>query len=560
MKEKEPKIDFAPYLIIFAVSIILLSPLLSSNYIWGHDSMFHISNTMALKETLSGGDWLFPKILPIIANDFGYGTEIFYGPITHGSTAILSFIIDFIHEISLLNVMKIIHFLALFLSGIFMYQFVLKITKKKYIAILSAIIYLTFPYRTSEIYIRDAQAESLTFIFLPLIFNGLYELLFLENKKKFYLLFILGVVLLILTHLITTLFTAFLVIIFLLINYKRVFQKKNIIPLFISLGFILLLTSFYTVPLLEQKLFANINIFSSNVASTIDSVSNNALGISKLFPFLNNKSSDGIVFFILIPTIMLLLFSIINYHKIKHEHKKIFLQFFILGSISLWMSTNLFPWKIVPDIFLYIQFPWRMLVFAIFFLSIAAIFFMISLKDELQKLASYFLIILLVISAMSSLNLERVVSYSERDIDISEFGVGAVKDYFPVRVIENYEYFENRSDDPIIIRGEGIIEIEKKSTPYITFLSNIKSDKVLVEFPLLYYYGYKAECPLVTDEPFKVTMSENGFVLVEVDKNCGATLSFTGSKLTSYANSISIFSFVFYFVFLVRGKKDERES
>lgn len=549
-----------PFICITVVCFILTSPLLSSKYIWGHDSFFHISNIEALSSTILNGNWFFPKIYPIIANDFGYASGIFYGQLPHFITAILNLGINVFTDLSVLNVMKIVHFFNLFFSAAFMYVFIKKVTNKKVISIVGAIIYITFPYRMSEIFVRDAYAESMTFVFLPLIFYGLHELLYGKNNRSFYIPFILGTSALVITHTITTLYAAMIVAIYLLLNFKKLFKKEIIKKLCISIIFILCLTSFYTVPLLEQKFYTDTFIFTNHDLLNSSNVSAYSLSLSKLFPFAENASIDGIVFYITVPIIMLLIFSLFEYRNIKINNKEIFLQFFLLGSICLIMSTNLFPWKQMPSIFLYLQFPWRLLLFSIFFYSLFSVLILVSLKDYLVKPICYTLLIIIISACMYSLNLERVIEYSENQVDVSTYGVGAIKDYFPKKVVENYEYYENRSKDLIVTSGKGEVRLNYIDSSFANYEVIIYEEPLILEFPMLYYYGYTSYCGSTPNEPFEVRESKNGFVEVVIDKNCGATLNFTGSKLTQTAYNLTLFSLFLFLTFITREGLYEKRN
>ena len=57
-----------------------------------------------------------------------------------------------------------------------MYSFVSKLTHNKVTGTLSAILYITMPYHLTDMYIRNAIGEFLSYIFIPLVFLGLYKL------------------------------------------------------------------------------------------------------------------------------------------------------------------------------------------------------------------------------------------------------------------------------------------------------------------------------------------------------------------------------------------------
>ena len=72
---------------------------------------------------------------------------------------------------------------------------------------------------------------------------------------------IVGAVGLILTHLIVTMYTAIFAIIYLIINYKKLKNKLVIKKLIVSILFILIITAFFWMPLLEHKNSAEYEVF-----------------------------------------------------------------------------------------------------------------------------------------------------------------------------------------------------------------------------------------------------------------------------------------------------------
>ena len=57
-----------------------------------------------------------------------------------------------------------------------MYCFVSRLTKSKEAGTLAAILYMLMPYHLNDMYIRNALGEFLSYIFIPLVFLGLYKL------------------------------------------------------------------------------------------------------------------------------------------------------------------------------------------------------------------------------------------------------------------------------------------------------------------------------------------------------------------------------------------------
>lgn len=160
------KEKYLNYLLIIIPSIIICIPLFSKDLnIYIDDGIQHICRLIGTQQTLESDQFL-PMIMSNFCNNFGYSWNIFYSPITAYAPLIFK-----IFGMSYVGSLKMFMFAVTIFSGIAMYKFVLKVTKNKNIALLSAIIYIFAPYRITDMYIRTAIAELASFVFLPIVFN-----------------------------------------------------------------------------------------------------------------------------------------------------------------------------------------------------------------------------------------------------------------------------------------------------------------------------------------------------------------------------------------------------
>ena len=113
-----------------------------------------------------------------------------------------------------------------------MYTFVSKLTNNKVTGILSSIFYVTMPYHLTDMYIRNAIGEFLSYIFIPLVFLGLYKLF---QKEKGDWLLSLGAVGLLLTHNLMTFLTAIMAFIYLCTNLSKLKDKNVLKKLFLNI-------------------------------------------------------------------------------------------------------------------------------------------------------------------------------------------------------------------------------------------------------------------------------------------------------------------------------------
>ena len=519
-------------LIILAVAFITMLPLFTSDYKSSHDTKFHLTNIDSLTEQIKKDFFNPSKIVGNIGNDFGYGTNLFYPPLSHYAASYINVVID-----NPVISVEIVYFISLFLSGISMFLLSKALSKNDYIGLISAIIYMLFPYHLSDIYIRDAIGESLLFIFLPLILLGLYEL-FNDNNKKFYIFFVIGYIGGILSHLTMMTYFTVLILIFLIFKYKR--SIKYIKQFVIASIFILAITSPFLVTLLQQKLLGNYNVFMEGVM--VQGTWGNALNILKYIMIGDKWGTGETRFYIDLIVLVLLFFTLKKY---KQYNNKYYNYILIFGIISLILSSKLFPWDLLPKSLRIIQFPWRFVTFVSLSISILAPLCISKFNDK--KMLSIILIIFMVLLAQPNLK-----QATNEVIDVNNleywYGLGYQKEYLPVNTANNLDYYDNRNHDIIIKEGEANIEIINNDVPYLEFKVD---NNVTVELPRLYYIGYT----LLDENNNKISFYENEYGFIEAKLESGTyKLDFTGTKYDELAKIVSIISIVGFGVFVWRKK------
>ena len=208
-----------PYFIIALISLISLIPFFSMNLSFCNEARIHIARIVSVKQIISEG--VFP---PFISYKhmcgFGYALNIFYGALTTYIPIIISYITK-----SEIIALKVYTLLVVALSGFTMFNFVKYIVKddkkSSLIALIAAIIYILAPYKLTNIYSRNAVGEYTAFIFIPMVFQGLYSLLNSKKDRKEYYIAI-GAIGLILSHTITTIYVAVFSVIYIIINFKKI--------------------------------------------------------------------------------------------------------------------------------------------------------------------------------------------------------------------------------------------------------------------------------------------------------------------------------------------------
>lgn len=555
MEEKKLKnrklIDILTIILVAClIGIPLLNPKLN---VYFDDGIQHISRALGTLESFRENK-LFPNVIFSFANNYGYSWNLFYGPIsTYGLIIVNLLFKNFVVSY------KFFVFICMILSGYFMYKFIVDLTKNNNVGLLASILYMTFPYHLTDLYTRNALGEYVSFIFIPIVFLGMYRLLFTEENNYH---IAIGAIGLILTHNLSTVIVAFFSLIYLVFNIEKLKEPNIKKCLIVNVLFIVLVTSFYWTPMLETKFSAQYQVYKEGAMSNPEEVQSHGLKIKQLFVTMN----DGSYVFELGPHILIMLaFSIMTIRNIKTELKQHYVFFLIMGIITLFMSTKYFPWKFLPQEFSIIQFPWRMLVMSAFFLSIVCA---INMQTIIKKFNYKDVIFVSVISILyilafsSSLihydeNIQKVENLELGKISGREYEVvaGTAKaEYLPINAYDNRFYIASREDLIYVLKGKAIIEDEEKNlSRYTAKIETLDAEYTIFELPYIYYPGYEVRLDGMIVETFE---TENGFLGFAMGKEDNAELevSYTGTFVMKISMLISFVSIITLCIYCYRKK------
>jgi hypothetical protein len=301
------------------------------------------------------------------ARDMGYG----YGqPMFNYYSAFPYYLGQVFREFGLqyVDTVKIVFFLSLLVSGFSMYL-LSAIFLPVVPSVIASVAYLTFPYHALYILVRGALAESWGLAFVPLVIYGCLKFL-REPSLKRGLNFSLYLSLLLATHNLTTLFTAPLLLIFVVFSFF--YHKLNLKTLFkiLPFGFLGLgLGAFFWLPLAAEKSLIQSKFFTmdyfdyhAHFASVRQLFTNPKWGYG---PSKFGVDDDLSFYFGLLPTITLFLSPLLLISKRLRKNSdflKKYLFFFLLtfGFLLLTHNKSVLLWEKLPLIS-YAQFPWRFL-------------------------------------------------------------------------------------------------------------------------------------------------------------------------------------------------------
>lgn len=329
----------------------------------GHDTFFHISRIDGLAASIKDGQFL-PAIYPYKNNGFGYGSPLFYCDVLLYPFALLNVI-----GVPISICYKLVIFTWTLLTSYTMSLCVLRISHSfKASAIASASV-LFANYRITDVYVRGALGETQAFIFLPVLIEGLYIILYEKKTDKWHLT-AFALAALLMSHNLTFVLSCFLTVL-LIFGSCRKLNPDTITACIKAIFTAFLLTVFFSLPMLEQL---QSNRYYLNYYAETSDLSSGSLPLWKYFA---NKTvfgySDNSLahdqqmllnagWFLTIAPLLWL------YVRKKRPNAYVTLCM-ILGYICLILPSSLIPWDSLDDLKV-MQFPWRLLEPAVVLLAI----------------------------------------------------------------------------------------------------------------------------------------------------------------------------------------------
>lgn len=464
------------------------------------DFSFHLARIKGLSSILEG-----PINYDVLGN-FGSGAFIFYPnltllPATFIYTLSGNLLFSYIIYVYLLSIVTII--IAYYCGKAFF--------NRRLYAYLFSVIYLFAPYRLTDLFYRGAVPEGMVFAFLPIFFLGLYSILFTEEKKHWYLLYV-GMTLIIYTHVLSAMICIVVGILFFgifIVEEKRNSEILRVVKKIVySATLTILLTAFFWLPALVQS-------FSGILAPNKKELSLMAVSMSDIF--LNALNNNLAFFGIGIIGIITLTIPIFIYNKLT---KKIKILWF-LSLLFLIMSTKIFPWTLLQRTPLnIIQFPWRFLEIEMFLSSILLVMIirLFPIKD-IKKFTSILFVILISLTFSASVNLRRTLISDPQRCEISQHNIKnivregtsyALFDYAPSNIV-NFED-EMKNHEFKIDDHWKKIKYATNGNKYSFNVTTKKDGEVVV--PIFYYNGLTVS---VNGQAKSISANNNGMSKVKLE-------------------------------------------
>ncbi|MFR2534937.1 MAG: 6-pyruvoyl-tetrahydropterin synthase-related protein [Clostridia bacterium] len=557
------------YLIIIVVGILLSIPLSQIQIRDTHDGALHLIRLIKTSQTLALGNFP-PMVVPNIINGAGYAMNLFYPPLVTYIPLLIKMITP-----NYVMALKLFGGLCIILSGFTMYQFVYQVTKRRSMAFFAAIFYMIAPYKLANIYKRYAIGEFAALVFIPFVFLGLYNLFKQDGKKHYYI--AIGAIGLMLTHTVSTFYIALFSIIYVLFCIKKLANKEILKKIGINLFFILLISSFFWLPLLEASMSAEYTILNDSLMRTTPQYTqDNTIEFYQLFT--DKEEENGTTFIIGIPTLIFIIATIFTYKKVNSSYQDFYTIFLFFSFISLLLTLTIFPWRWMLNILCKLQYPWRMIGFLNFFMSmICGINLVILLNrwiksDKIKVIVSGICIIIMVgytIPVMMKFKTTKPFTLdSEYEKYITETPalshMQINRDYLPTKALYlQNTYLKEREDKTYVLSGN--VEIVKEEKDKLQDQLSIQNGEegTVLELPYIFYPGYQVYLKIgETNYALETKESENGFIAITLPQEVlqgKIEVSYTGTLLTKITYIISAVGTFIGIIYIYQEKKKEKE-
>lgn len=350
--------------------------------------------------------------------------------------------------------------------------------------------------------------------------------------------------------------------IYVCVNILKLKDKEILKKLGINILCILCITAFFWIPMLEAYTFTDYAVYQKDVMATEESFQESGLEIQDLL--LTSQDATH-VFELGIPILVMLCLSIFVIKKgVPDTYKKEYISFLILGILSTLMTIKDIPLGPFSGMLQIIQFKWRMLLFSNFFLAIICGINMgilikkFNLKDVMVISAISLLYVMILIPfILINSQIEEIDKYTigkvtenKKDVIIG-MGKG---EYLPVRANDNRKYIQTREDTVLVIKGEGEIKEINKNGEKLTCRIDILEEDTILEFPYIYYSGYKVT---INGKELQTFESEKGFLAGSFTEcsNAELIIEYKGTNLMLISKIISGITFVSIVIYVIYKRK-----
>jgi hypothetical protein len=363
----------AQCLVIYTgIILLLIWPTLGLYMWWGHAMLFPVVDVYEVSRIWSAQGFGHLPWFPDYCFGYGYPYHTFYAPLGFYVGAAFHFLLG-------LNfgwATKLSFYASIYLSGLLMYAFAYTIGSREnwwraaWWALAAATTYALTRYHLTDVFSRSVLAESWAWTALPGVFWGMEV-----ARRQMWLGILLTSVMyagLLLSHNITALWATIFIAAYPLLTAENIKW-----PISVAVGGVLgtAMSAFFWYPALKLKDLTQSASTPTGMAGTPELLHQHAvfwrqhftetLGYGPSVPGPDDTLGINMGVTVLIGV---LLATIAVFHKGLTGRQRYRLGVFLVSTfVVLFIMSPQMSWQKVPAMLLYIQFPWRLLIFTSFF-------------------------------------------------------------------------------------------------------------------------------------------------------------------------------------------------
>jgi hypothetical protein len=481
--------------------LVLLIPtysaLLQSGYFPMHDDM-QAMRLLQIDKCISDGQ-IPCRWVPDMGFGYGYPQFNYYAPLPYYVMEIFHLVgFGFLDSVKIgFSLSIVVGALGMFLLGRSLWG--------RVGGLVSALVFTYAPYKAVDLYVRGAMGELWGIAALPFLFWSARELVLGKRLGKLF--FALSFSSLLASHNITALIfvpITFIWIIYLLITGKHgspgIKLWRKLKSIFLSYLWGGLLAAFFVLPAVHETKFVHVETLLDGYFNYINHfVSIRQLlldthwqyGTSEIGSYDDILLSVGLVQWIM-PLVALVLFLILKIKKVF----KLSLFLTLAGWLVLFMahSRSSFIWESISYL-AYLQFPWRFLIFATFFFSLAA-GSIVKVFSQTSKLSILSLVVFITVIYMLNVSYFRPRTWLDTT-DSEKFSGEAwqlqqtisIFDYLPIYAEKPPA--QKAPEYPVVIEGEVDYLSTAKGSNWQTWDMDLHDQSAKLELPILYFPDWR---------------------------------------------------------------------
>ncbi len=303
------------FLSLIGIIVLVAWPLFCGKLIRGDDLIFHMNRIDAIADTLRDG--FFPvRLYSEYFEGAGYAQPIFYGELFLYPAALLRLL-----GLPLSLCFKAFMGMAIALSTVLAWIAFRALLSNRSTILLATLASQLSLYRLSNLYQRDSVGEYLAMMFLPMVFCGFYLMMHPHTLRKRFLstpvlLLGIGMAGIVSSHVLTTVMTLIILIIWSLFYLTHIFRNGAWKDLLHSAILALSLSAYFWGPFLDYSLSGQYHFNSDLLAQSV-SVVRYQITTSGLFALRFDPSLD--VALIGLPTMLCVIVFIILVILVQHR-------------------------------------------------------------------------------------------------------------------------------------------------------------------------------------------------------------------------------------------------